>query len=202
MASRKRDPAVGIGYRSAMADWTRANLERFDVLEITVDHCIHGGAAQRAESSIWSAVSRSMRTASGSRSAPMCRSIPPISIRLPQIVERLGAPTYSEHLAFTRVPGRDLANLLPLPQHRGGGGDDRCQGAGRPVPHPGSVSAGEHLLRVRVAGFASVRRRISQADLPRDRRRPAARHRESLSQCQQTTASTRARLSTICRPVW
>jgi uncharacterized protein (UPF0276 family) len=32
------------------------------------------------------------------------------------IVERLKAPTYSEHLAFTRVPGRDLANLLPLPK--------------------------------------------------------------------------------------
>src|SRR5207253_1924138 len=25
---------------------------------------------------------------------------------------------YSEHLAFTRVPGRDLANLLPLPRTR------------------------------------------------------------------------------------
>jgi uncharacterized protein (UPF0276 family) len=32
------------------------------------------------------------------------------------IVERLNAPAYSEHLAFTRVPGRDLANLLPLPK--------------------------------------------------------------------------------------
>ncbi len=32
------------------------------------------------------------------------------------VVERLEAPTYSEHLAFTRVPGRDLANLLPLPK--------------------------------------------------------------------------------------
>ena len=32
------------------------------------------------------------------------------------IVERLKAPAYSEHLAFTRVPGRDLANLLPLPK--------------------------------------------------------------------------------------
>ena len=32
------------------------------------------------------------------------------------IVDRLKAPTYSEHLAFTRVPGRDLANLLPLPK--------------------------------------------------------------------------------------
>jgi uncharacterized protein (UPF0276 family) len=32
------------------------------------------------------------------------------------IVRRLEAPAYSEHLAFTRVPGRDLANLLPLPR--------------------------------------------------------------------------------------
>ena len=28
----------------------------------------------------------------------------------------LKAPAFSEHLAFTRVPGRDLANLLPLPK--------------------------------------------------------------------------------------
>jgi uncharacterized protein (UPF0276 family) len=32
------------------------------------------------------------------------------------VVERLKAPAYSEHLAFTRVPGCDLANLLPLPK--------------------------------------------------------------------------------------
>jgi uncharacterized protein (UPF0276 family) len=32
------------------------------------------------------------------------------------VVEQLQAPTYSEHLAFTRTPGRDLANLLPLPK--------------------------------------------------------------------------------------
>jgi uncharacterized protein (UPF0276 family) len=28
----------------------------------------------------------------------------------------LQAPAYSEHLAFTKVPGRDLANLLPVPK--------------------------------------------------------------------------------------
>ena len=32
------------------------------------------------------------------------------------IVERLKAPSYSEHLAFTKVPGLDLANLLPVPK--------------------------------------------------------------------------------------
>lgn len=32
------------------------------------------------------------------------------------LVDRLKAPAYSEHLAFTQVPGRDLGNLLPLPK--------------------------------------------------------------------------------------
>jgi len=32
------------------------------------------------------------------------------------VVDRLKAPAYSEHLAFTRVPGRELGNLLPLPR--------------------------------------------------------------------------------------
>jgi hypothetical protein len=31
-------------------------------------------------------------------------------------IERLGTHSYSEHLAFTRVPGRDLMNLMPLPR--------------------------------------------------------------------------------------
>jgi hypothetical protein len=42
-------PHVGIGYRSALAEWTRVNFDRFGVLEITVDHCIYGGGTQRAE---------------------------------------------------------------------------------------------------------------------------------------------------------
>jgi uncharacterized protein len=42
-------PRIGIGYRSPLAGWTKANLHRFDVLEITVDHFIHGGAVQRRD---------------------------------------------------------------------------------------------------------------------------------------------------------
>ena len=34
-------PAVGIGYRAAIDEWTRQELHRFDVLEITVDHCLN-----------------------------------------------------------------------------------------------------------------------------------------------------------------
>jgi uncharacterized protein (UPF0276 family) len=110
------NPAIGIGYRSALAEWTRANLARFDVLEITVDHCIHGGAAQRAE--IFDLVGRIPLNAHGvglsiGTDAPLDLAY---LDQVADIVERLKAPTYSEHLAFTRVPGRDLANLLPLPR--------------------------------------------------------------------------------------
>src|SRR5260370_20310965 len=45
--ARKR-PAIGIGYRRHIDEWTRANLDHFDVLEITLDHCITGSEAYRA----------------------------------------------------------------------------------------------------------------------------------------------------------
>jgi uncharacterized protein (UPF0276 family) len=116
MNHRASRPAVGLGYRSAIAEWTRANLDRFDVLEITVDHCIHGG--QRVASEIFDLVGRVPLNAHGV-GLSIGTDVPLDLDYLDQVaalVERLEAPTYSEHLAFTRVPGRDLANLLPLPK--------------------------------------------------------------------------------------
>jgi uncharacterized protein len=109
-------PAIGIGYRAAIHDWTRENLDRFDVLEITVDHCIFTGKAQR--SAIFDLVGRIDLTAHGV-GLSIGTDVPLDLAYLDQVaavVERLKAPAYSEHLAFTRVPGRDLANLLPLPK--------------------------------------------------------------------------------------
>jgi len=107
---------VGLAYRFAVDDWVRANLDRFDVLEVTVDHCIHGGAHQREQ--IFDLVGRVPLNAHGV-GLSIGTDVPLDLAYLDQvaiIVERLKAPTYSEHLAFTRVPGRDLANLLPLPK--------------------------------------------------------------------------------------
>jgi uncharacterized protein (UPF0276 family) len=107
---------IGIGYRSTLARWTRANLARFDVLEITVDHCLHGGEAKRGE--ILDLVGRIPLNAHGV-GLSIGTDVPLDLDYLDQvaaIVALLKAPTYSEHLAFTRVPGRDLANLLPLPK--------------------------------------------------------------------------------------
>src|SRR5262249_30154108 len=109
-------PAIGIGYRSAIDDWTRENLERFDVLEITVDHCMAGSRASR--SAIFDLVGRVPLTAHGvglslGTDAPLDLAY---LDRVADVVERLRAPAYSEHLAFTRVPGRETAALLPLPK--------------------------------------------------------------------------------------
>ena len=108
--------AVGIGYRRALDRWVRDNLRRFDVLEITVDHCLSGNAA--ASAAIYDLVRSVPVTAHGiglsiGTDAPLDLAY---LDRVATIVDRLGAPAYSEHLAFTRVPGRDLANLLPLPK--------------------------------------------------------------------------------------
>jgi uncharacterized protein (UPF0276 family) len=114
--ARRPYPAVGIGYRWVINAWTRENLAAFDVLEITVDHCISGGKATRA--AIFDLVDRIPLTAHGiglliGTDVPLDHAY---LDRVAAVVEQLKAPAYSEHLAFTRVPGRDLANLLPLPK--------------------------------------------------------------------------------------
>jgi uncharacterized protein len=115
LANREKCP-VGIGYRPAIDAWTRANLDRFDVIEITVDHCIAGGNAQH--SAIFDLVGRIPLTAHGIGLS--IGTDVPLDLRyldqVAAIIDRLGVLAYSEHLAFTRVPGRDLGNLLPLPK--------------------------------------------------------------------------------------
>ena len=109
-------PAVGIGYRHVIHDWTCDNLTRFDVLEITVDHCLTGNARMR--DMMFALADRIPVTAHGI-GLSIGTDVPLDLAYLDQvaaIVERIKAPAYSEHLAFTRVPGRDLANLLPLPK--------------------------------------------------------------------------------------
>jgi len=118
MTAMKRDvrPAIGVGYRFLLSEWIRANRGHFDLLEITVDHCIHGGRRQQDE--IFDLVGRIPLNAHGV-GLSIGTDVPLDLAYLDEVatvVERLQAPTYSEHLAFTRVPGRDIANLLPLPK--------------------------------------------------------------------------------------
>jgi uncharacterized protein (UPF0276 family) len=116
MAPSSARPLIGIGYRGGIGGWIRTNLHCFDVLEITVDHCLYGGPTQR--DAIYDLVSEIPLTAHGiglsiGTDAPLDLAY---LDQVALVLDRLKAPAYSEHLAFTRVPGRDLANLLPLPR--------------------------------------------------------------------------------------
>jgi uncharacterized protein (UPF0276 family) len=109
-------PTIGIGYRYSIDDWIRANLARFDVLEITLDHCF--GTDDAARTAIFDLVGQISLTAHGiglsiGTEAPLDLTY---LDTIAAVLDRLKAPAYSEHLAFTRVPGRDLGNLLPLPK--------------------------------------------------------------------------------------
>jgi uncharacterized protein (UPF0276 family) len=108
--------ALGIGYRAALQAWTRANLDRFDALEITVDDCLGGSEAQT--SAIFDLVGRIPLTAHGVGLS--IGTDTPLDLayldKVAEVVEHLNAPAYSEHLAFTGIPGRQLGNLLPLPK--------------------------------------------------------------------------------------
>jgi len=111
-------PAIGLGYRRRIDEWTRANLSHFEVLEITLDHCLAGNEATRA--AIFDLVGRIPLTAHGiglSIGTDVPLDLAYVD-EIAAILDRLKAPAYSEHLAFTRVPERDLGNLLPVPKTR------------------------------------------------------------------------------------
>src|ERR1700720_1707170 len=101
-AMTRSHPAIGIGYRRHIDEWTRANLARFDVLEITLDHCLIGNEASCA--AIFDLVGQIPLTAHGI-GLSIGTDVPLDLAYLDEvagIVEHLKAPAYSEHLAFTR----------------------------------------------------------------------------------------------------
>jgi hypothetical protein len=157
---RRRECAVGLAYRWPIDGWIRAHLDQIEVLEVTVDTCISGTEAARA--AIFDLVGRVPITAHGvglsiGTDAPLDLAY---LDRVAEVVCRLGAMTYSEHLAFTRVsrprarqPVTGAAHLSHCPRHH-------HESAADPVARPGAVSAGKHRLCVRLAEFDAVPCRV------------------------------------------
>ena len=111
-------PLIGIGYRHPLHDWTVKNLACFDVLEVVVDHYLMGGTAYR--DSLGSLLGKVPVTAHGIGLS--LGSAEPLDYdyieQIAEITSLIGATRFSEHVAFTRSSGIDLANLLPLPKTR------------------------------------------------------------------------------------
>ena len=110
--------AVGTGFRREAYSAIRRSLHEFEVLEVTVDHYIHG--TPRVRDRILDLADERPIVVHGV-GLSMGTAMPPDEAYLDAVAEfidRVHAPWYSEHLAFTGVPGRDLAQLLPLPRTR------------------------------------------------------------------------------------
>lgn len=113
-----KSPSVGLGFRIPIARWTLANLDQFDVLEVTVDHYIRGGeSARKAIRNLVGRIPLVLHDVGLSLGTDVSLDEEYLD-NVAGAIEDLKTPSYSEHLAWTKVPGLDLANLLPVPKTR------------------------------------------------------------------------------------
>jgi uncharacterized protein (UPF0276 family) len=111
-------PAVCLSYRSALQNFTLEHWSEIDAFEVVVDHYLDAGDRQREM--IEALVGRKPLVAHGV-GLSLGTDVPLNTAYLDAVAaatDRLGFSYYSEHLAFTKVPGSDLATLLPLPRTR------------------------------------------------------------------------------------
>ncbi len=107
---------IGLGYRHEIGPFIHANTPPIEALEITVDHCIEGSLDQRR---VFQALPDRYPIFLHGVGLSLGTAVRPDRDYLASVrkwARLLRVPWYSEHLAFTRVPGLDLAQLLPLPR--------------------------------------------------------------------------------------
>jgi uncharacterized protein (UPF0276 family) len=113
-----KSPIVGIAFRPESFESTLRHISEFETLEVMVDHYLAGGAQLRSHIID---ISRRVPVVGHGVCLSLATAVAPDEYYLDQVAETLeliGAPWHSEHLAFTKVPGRDLAELLPVPRTR------------------------------------------------------------------------------------
>jgi uncharacterized protein (UPF0276 family) len=107
--------AVGLSFRPEAREALWPRLGELDVVEIIVDDWI-SSPAQRGEleevARLVPAVAHGVGLSIGTATGPD----PEYLYHVAEALSALGTSWYSEHLAFTGVPGRDLGQLLPLPR--------------------------------------------------------------------------------------
>jgi uncharacterized protein (UPF0276 family) len=109
-------PFAGIGYRLSLHDLLEVHAAEFEIFEATVDHFFDFSERQRSQ----------FREMIGAK--PIVLHGVGLSLgtdipldmeyldRVARMIDWLQPLYYSEHLAFTGVPGNELGILLPLPK--------------------------------------------------------------------------------------
>lgn len=109
-------PLVGVGYRHEAGALIRRSIPPIEALEVTVDHCIKGLRVQREALEELPDLCPVFLHGVGLSLGTALQPDPEYLDQVREFARRLRVPWYSEHLAFTKVPGLDLAQLLPLPR--------------------------------------------------------------------------------------
>jgi len=108
-------PLVGLMYRQELARGLRDAGKEVDFLEVTAEHFLgpasgYAGVAEEF-SRRWPLLVHGLDLSLGTAADPE-----PNATRERQgLVRRLGAQAFSEHVSFTKVPGRAVGCLSPLP---------------------------------------------------------------------------------------
>jgi uncharacterized protein len=107
-------PKIGIGFRPEALDWIAESLNLVDVVEVTAEHYIYGNRRVRAAIA---ALPHRVAIVAHGVTLSLGTAVEPDRSFLREVAAFLRvvrAPWYSEHLAFTKTPSRDLSLLLPL----------------------------------------------------------------------------------------
>ena len=107
-------PLVGIGFRAEVFEGIADHLDIVDVVEVTAEHYIYGNRRVRA---MIERLRERVPIVAHGVTLSIGTAVSPDRSFLREVAAFLrvvGAPWYSEHLAFTKTPSRDLSQLLPL----------------------------------------------------------------------------------------
>jgi uncharacterized protein (UPF0276 family) len=109
-------PKVGIAFRATSFDEIVRNLDCVDVLEVTAEHYVYGSRRVRQ---MIEELARSVPLVAHGVTLSVGTAVEPDRAFLREVrafLQAVRAPWYSEHLAFTKTPSRDLSQLMPLPR--------------------------------------------------------------------------------------
>jgi len=115
-AKQRENPAVTFSYRFDLHSVILDRRSDIGALELTVDHYFLGTPRQRRMMEEIAAEIPMVAHGVGLSLGTDEDLDPRYLDNVASVIDRLSIPYYSEHLAFTGVPGCEISNLLPCPR--------------------------------------------------------------------------------------